>query len=52
MFGLTCSVGVHIIVAMLTIGGLPDFTLGRGDWGWLGQVLVGTVPLGAKRVAT
>ena len=23
----------------------------RGDWGWLGQVLVGTVPLSAKRVA-
>ena len=23
----------------------------RGDWGWLGQVLVGTVSLSAKRVA-
>ena len=22
-----------------------------GDWGWLGQVLVGTVPLSAKRIA-
>ena len=24
----------------------------RGDWGWLGQVVVGTVPLSAKRVDT
>ena len=23
----------------------------RGDWGWLGHVLVGTVPLCAKRIA-
>ena len=22
--------------------------MGRGDWGWLGQVLVGTVPLSAN----
>ena len=24
--------------------------IGRGDWGWLGHVLVGTVPLSAKQV--
>ena len=27
-------------------------TINRGDWGWLGQVLVGAVPLSAKRIAT